>query len=121
MATKEQRMTEKLRVVQVGCGSRAPAHIAAMIDSGAVDLVALCDHNDQKVQQLGDQFGIARRYSDMATMIQTEQPELVNIVTRPTIRSSIVEPAIAAGAPALLIEKPIALTPSEARHLAELG
>ena len=114
-------MTAKLRVVQVGCGDRAPAHIAAMLASGAVDLVALCDRNDQKVQALGDQFGIAGRYLDMATMIREEQPELVNIVTRPTIRGSIVAPAIAAGAPALLIEKPLALTPSEAYQLAALG
>ncbi len=114
-------MTSKLRVVQVGCGDRAPAHIAAMLASGAVDLLALCDRNAQKVQALGDQFGIARRYLDMATMIREEQPELVNIVTRPTIRSSIVAPAIAAGAPALLIEKPLALSPSEAHQLVVFG
>jgi len=35
------RTTGKLRVVQVGCGKRAQAHIAAMRASGAIDLVAL--------------------------------------------------------------------------------
>jgi predicted dehydrogenase len=92
-----------------------------MLASGAVDLVALCDVDDQRLQAAGEKFGVARRYHDMAEMIQAEQPELVDIVTPPTIRAAIVEPAIAAGAPALLIEKPIALTPSESRRLAELG
>jgi predicted dehydrogenase len=114
-------MTDKLRVVQVGCGGRAQQHIAAMLSSGAVDLVALCDLDDQKLQATGDAFGIARRYHDLAAMIREQQPELVDIVTPPTIRAAIVELALAAGAPALLIEKPIALTPSESRRLAELG
>jgi predicted dehydrogenase len=114
-------MTGKLRVVQVGCGSRAQAHIAAMLDCGAIDLLALCDRHDEKLQATGDRFGIARRYRDMAEMIRAEQPELVDIVTRPAIRSSIVKQAIDVGAPALLIEKPVALTPSEAHQLAALG
>jgi predicted dehydrogenase len=88
---------------------------------GAIDVVALCDTDDQRLQATGERFGIARRYHDMAEMIRAEQPELVDIVTPPTIRAAIVEPAIAAGARALLIEKPIALTPSEARRLVELG
>lgn len=121
IATKEEPVTEKLRVVQIGCGRRAAAHIAAMRISGAVDLVAICDRHDEKLQAIGDQFGIARRYIDLAEMIRAEQPELVNIVTRPTIRAAIIEPALAAGAPALLIEKPIALTPSETRRVTELG
>ena len=27
---------DKLRAVQIGCGDRAPAHIAAMLDCGAI-------------------------------------------------------------------------------------
>jgi predicted dehydrogenase len=114
-------MTNKLRVALVGCGGRAQHHIAAMLACGAVNLVALCDVDDGKLQATGDKFGIERRYQDLAEMIRVEQPELVDIVTPPTIRTSIVEPAIEAGAPAVLIEKPIALTPSESRRLAELG
>jgi predicted dehydrogenase len=115
------RTTGKLRVVQVGCGRRAQAHIAAMLASGAIDLVALCDLDEQKLGATGEKFGISRRYRDMEAMIRAEQPELVNIVTPPMIRAAIVEPAIAAGAPALLLEKPLALTPSESRRLVALG
>ncbi|HJZ46804.1 MAG TPA: Gfo/Idh/MocA family oxidoreductase [Roseiflexaceae bacterium] len=111
----------KLRVLQVGCGGRARAHIAAMLACGAVDLLALCDLDEDRLNAAGEQFGIARRYRDMAEAIRAEQPDLVDIVTPPTIRASIVEPAIEAGARALLIEKPLALTPSESRRLVELG
>jgi len=112
---------EKLRVLQVGCGGRARAHIAAMLACGAVELLALCDLDEDRLNAAGEQFGIARRYRDLEEAIRVEQPDLVDIVTPPTIRASIVEPAIVAGARALLIEKPLALTPSEARRLTELG
>jgi predicted dehydrogenase len=88
---------------------------------GAVELLALCDLDEQRLNAAGDLFGIERRYRDMEEAIRAEQPDLVDIVTPPTIRASIVEPAIAAGARAVLIEKPLSLTPSESRRLVELG
>ncbi len=111
----------KLRVVQIGCGERAPSPLAAMLECGAVELLAICDRHEEKRNKVGGQFGIARRYEDLAEMIQVEKPDLVNIVTRPQIQLPIIEQAIAAGAPALLVEKPMALTPSAAFRLAELG
>jgi len=112
---------ERLRVVQVGCGPRGRTHSAAMCACGAVDLVAICDLLPENLLAAGEEFGIARRYSDLTTMIEAEQPDLVDIITPPTIRVSIVEEAIAAGAPALLIEKPIALTQADAQRLTDLG
>ena len=45
------RTTGKLRVVQVGCGGRAQAHIAAMQACGAVELLALCDLDEQRSER----------------------------------------------------------------------
>ena len=114
-------MPEKLRAVQVGCGDRAPSPITAMRQSGAIDLVAVCDKHEEKRRKIGTMFGISRLYNDLTEMIQTEKPDLVNIVTRPEIRLAIIEEAVAAGAPALLVEKPMALTPTESQRLVKLG
>lgn len=112
---------KRLRVLQVGCGGRAQSHLSAMIAAGAVEIVALCELNADKLKSAGEKFGVMLLGSDMSALIRDTQPELVNIVTPPTLRMSIVEPAIEAGAPAILIEKPLALTPSEARQLEALG
>ena len=109
-----------LRILQVGCGPRAQSHLGAM-HAGGAEPIAICDLDETRLNTTGDRFGIERRYRDMEEAIQTEQPELVDIVTPPTIRLGIVERAIAAGAPAILIEKPIALSPSESQRLVELG
>ena len=112
---------QKLRVVSVGCGPRGDAHMAAMRASGAVELVAICDLHEPRLRTLGEKHGVARLYRDMAEMIGREKPDLVDIVTAPTVRVGVVEAALAAGARNVLIEKPIALRPSESRRLAELG
>ncbi|MCW8131773.1 MAG: Gfo/Idh/MocA family oxidoreductase [Planctomycetota bacterium] len=111
----------KLRAVQVGCGGRAQTHIKAMIACGEVELLAICDIDAAKLKATAEKYNIPKTYASMEEMIQKEQPEFVDICTPPTIRTSIVEPAIKAGAPAVLIEKPIALLPSESRRLVELG
>jgi len=92
-----------------------------MLQCGAVDLVALCDIDEERLKQAGERYQTSRLYTCMEEMIAKEEPEFVDICTPPTIRTSIVEPAIKAGAPAILIEKPIALKPSEARKLVKLG
>lgn len=112
---------DKLRAVQVGCGARAQAHIAAMQDCEAIELLALCDQDEVKLNATGDKFDIKQRYSSMSEMIRALQPEFVNIVTPPNIRLGIVEEAIEAGAPAILLEKPLSLTLQEAERLLELS
>ena len=112
---------DKLRVASVGCGPRGHAHMNAMRTSQAVELVAACDLNADRLRALGEKHRVPRLYRDLAEMIRTEQPDLVDIVTPPTIRVDIVEAAMRAGARNVLIEKPIGLRPAESRRLAELG
>lgn len=111
----------KLRVACVGCGPRAQAHLAAMRESGAAELIAACDADDARRTSAATHFGVSRTYSDLADMVRAERPELLDIVTPPDGRVALVEAAVDAGARAILIEKPIALRPSEARQLRELG
>lgn len=114
-------MSRRMRVVQIGCGGRAQAHLAAMMTHPDIEVVAVCDRDEARLAATGARFGIATRYTDMAEAIAQSRPDLVDIVTPPSIRLSIIEAAIAAGAPAILIEKPLALTPSESRAIAKLG
>jgi UDP-N-acetyl-2-amino-2-deoxyglucuronate dehydrogenase len=112
---------DKLRVASIGCGPRGHVHMSAMRNSGAVELVAACDLHEDKLRAVGERHLIPSLYTGLSEMIRHERPDLVDIVTPPTIRVDIVEAAIGAGAKNILIEKPIALRPSESRRLAELG
>jgi predicted dehydrogenase len=103
------------------CGPRGLAHMNSMRNSGVVELVAACDLHEDRLRNAAARNDIPRLYRDLSEMIRQERPDLVDIVTPPTIRVGIVETAILAGARNILIEKPIALRPSESRRLAELG
>ena len=105
----------------MGCGGRAQSHMRAWQQCGATELVAICDVDEPKLKATGEKFQITKLYQDMAEMIKKEHADLVDICTPPTIRTSIVGPALEAGAKAILIEKPIALKPSESRQLVAWG
>jgi len=110
-----------LRVAAVGCGPRALVHLAAAATTPSVDIVAACDLDESRLTAAADAFGVERRYTDMAEMIAEVQPDLVDIVTPPSVRASIVSAAIEAGAAAILIEKPLALTSVETERLRGLA
>jgi len=111
-----------LQLLQVGCGGRAQDHLRSIQNSPHVELLALCDLDPLKLKESATRFSVPATYSDMGAMIRAfPDAECVSIITPPTIRASVVEPAFQAGARAILIEKPLALLPSEARRLEELG
>jgi len=111
-----------LQLLQVGCGGRAQAHLHSIQNSPHVELLALCDLDPIKLKETAIRFGVPATFSDMSAMIRAfPDAECVSIITPPTIRASVVEPAFAAGGRAILIEKPLAVLPSEARRLEELG
>ena len=77
--TAVRKSPRKLRAVQVGCGGRAQTHMASQLGSGAVDLVALCDLDEERLKAAGERYQVSRLYTSMAEMIQKEDPEFVDI------------------------------------------
>ena len=80
-------------------------------------VIALCE-KDKTLQGEGcKKLGVAG-YDDYEEMLEREKPDIVHAVTSPVIRRSVwLEAAARHNVKVLVIEKPIALTPSE---LAEL-
>lgn len=86
-----------------------------------LELVALCDMDKPKLDQAAAKLGVSKTYTVFSEMLDKERYDLVDIITPPTLRVGIVEEAMAHGAKNILIEKPIALRPSEGHRLEELG
>jgi D-apiose dehydrogenase len=111
----------RLRVAIVGCGLRAEAHVRALEESDDYRLVAACDLDETRLREAAARYGIQDIYDDVARMVESVRPELVDVVTSPDGRADVVEAAVAGGATHVLIEKPIGLRPSEAERLRRLG
>ncbi len=93
----------------LGCGGRARGHAHAYEHVTGGSMVAICDMDEERLSSFGDDFAVDTRYTDMVEMIEKEKPDLLHIVTPPTIRYSLMKIAADMGVPAVIVEKPIAL------------
>lgn len=97
----------KYRGAILGCGRRANMHGWAYQQTSRAELVACCDLVPERREQFAGEFGI-RAYADAAAMIREEQPDLVHIVTLPTVRVDVMTLVSDLGVPACIVEKPVA-------------
>ncbi len=95
------------RSVIIGCGGRAAMHALAYkyVDRGQV--VACCDLVTERREKFAQQFGV-KPYADAEKMIRQEKPDLVHIVTPPTVRVEVMRLVNDLEVPVCLVEKPIA-------------
>lgn len=69
------------RVALLGCGSRGRAHGRAYLTHPRTTLVALCDLDAGRLQALGTELGVERRYADLDAMLAAAAPDIVAIPT----------------------------------------
>lgn len=110
-----------LKSAFLGCGPRAKAHARAYEFVAKGKPVAACDLDEQRLAQFGEQFGIERRYTDIHEMLDKEKPDLLHIVTAPTLRVPLMTIASEHKVPVALVEKPIAVQGEDWKALAALN
>lgn len=86
--------------------------------NGSARLVALCDVDARRGEQIAREFGIPKAYQDTDEMLARERPDVVDICTPPKTHASLATSALEAGAH-VLIEKPMAVTPEECDTILE--
>jgi predicted dehydrogenase len=107
------------KVAVLGCGGRSGAHLDAYRHIDRAKVVAVCDRHAEKVGPVAEKYG-ARAYTDAATMLQKEKPDLLHIVTAPRNRVGELTLAHDCGVPAVTVEKPLATNVLEWKQLCDL-
>jgi len=97
-----------LRIAIVGCGKIADAHVEEIRKIPSVQLCSVCDIDPIMAEQLAVRYAVPRRYCDVATMLASENPDVLHITTPPQSHLSLARQAFAAGCHVFL-EKPVAL------------
>ncbi len=72
---------DKLRFAVIGCGFWAPYQISGWLEVGGVDLVAVCDKNKSKAEQIARRFQVPRVYEDAESLFESEDIDFVDIIT----------------------------------------
>jgi len=110
-------MKEATRIAVIGCGFYAANHLQSWRDLApeGAELVAVCDIDPAKAAQVGRDFGV-KHFTELAPMLDTARPDLVDIVTRVDTHRPIAEAVLGRGIGAI-VQKPFALTMSDARAI----
>ncbi len=104
----------------LGCGPRANGHAKAYEHVTRGEIVALCDLDEERLNQFGDTYGVPTRYTDLEAMLDTEKPDVVHCVTDPTLRVPLMTKLADAGVSAVIVEKPICIGASDYKALRKL-
>ncbi len=112
----------------LGCRGRARAHANAYRFVKGGKLAAICDMNEELLNDFGERFEISSRYTDLDVMLEKEKPDLLHIVTAPVLRGTnqrirypLMKQASDHGVPAVIVEKPVAVETEDWKQIAELA
>ncbi len=99
--------SQQVKVAIVGTGAVARAHVKGYRQSAPqAAVVAACDPDEGKVHPFAAAQEIPRAYTDTATMLKSERPEVVSICTPPSVHAELSIRCMEAGA-WVLCEKPL--------------
>ena len=101
-----------LRVAFVGCGPRSLQSARMLAGSGIGEPVGFWNRTGQLAERVAAEFSVPA-YGEITELVERTKPDLVAIMTHPSARSDLLDRAVAGGARAILIEKPISLTLAE--------
>lgn len=110
---------KSLRAGIIGCGHIAQeSHIPCLNKIKGVNVVAICDRDEDLANRISKRFNIGRYYTDFSEMINRESLDFVDICTSPASHADLSVQAATAGCH-VLVEKPMAMNLNEADTMVE--
>lgn len=112
---------KKLKVGVVGCGLISKLrHIPSYKRIKNVELIAVCDLNEQLAKETSDEFKIPKYYTDTSKMFAEEDLDIVDICVPPQIHAPIAIDAMKSGSH-VIMEKPMATKVSDCEEMIEIS
>jgi D-apiose dehydrogenase len=103
----------------IGAGFFARFQAEAWLGMKDVSIVAVADSFPGRAAQFATQYGIPRSYTSVDEMLQNEQPDFVDIATRPDTHLALTQLAAQHGAN-VICQKPMAPTMAESIAMCEV-
>lgn len=107
-----------LRVGVIGGGSISEFHVKPYLNNNAVELIALCDSNEQRLTNAGQRYGVKNLYLNYEEMLQNPDIDAISICTWNNTHAEISIAALDAGKH-VLVEKPLSISVEEALAVEE--
>ena len=94
------------RVALLGAGYIADWHAKCLKSVAGVELVAVCDHAQERAEALAARYGIAKSYASLEIMLQAEKLDAVHVLLPPDLHFAAASTVIEAGV-SVFLEKPM--------------
>lgn len=105
----------KIGVIGAGIGR---IHMRAYQELGNVEIVALCDVDETRLNQIGDKFNVTYRYTDYQNMFEAGMIDAVSVCLPNSLHAPVSLAALAAGLH-VLCEKPLAESAASGQKIVE--
>jgi predicted dehydrogenase len=117
-------MTQPVKIGIIGCGNVMARPYMSIIERlrcrGLVEVVAACDKSEARGSFVREKFGITNFTTDFRRIIESDEVDLVLVLTSMPEHGPLARAALEAGKH-VLVEKPMAVTLPEAAELVELA
>jgi predicted dehydrogenase len=108
----------RLKGVAVGAGYFSQFHYDAWSRIPEVEITACCDRDRQRADAVCQKYQLARSYTDFVEMLDAEQPDFVDVITRPDHHLVACREAAARGI-SIICQKPLAPTLAESQEIVD--
>lgn len=95
-----------LKIVIIGCGKIADAHVEEIRKIPSAQLVAVCDREPIMAEQLAVRYRVPRWYCDSEQMLERETPDVVHLTVPPHAHVELVHQVLRAKCH-IFLEKPV--------------
>lgn len=113
-------MSNKLKVLVVGCGNMGSSHARAYHQLADFDIVGLVSRGPTSREALSKELGGLPTFGDFEEALSATKPDVVSINTYPETHAEYAKKSLAAGAH-IFIEKPLANTVEEAQEIVDMA
>jgi predicted dehydrogenase len=104
----------------IGTGFIGPAHVEAARRVGFVEMIALCEANDDLARTKAAALGIPKAYGSVDALLKDQEVEVIHNCTPNHVHFEISKKIMAAGKH-VISEKPLAMTTKESAELIKLA
>jgi len=109
-----------MKIGIVGCGLNSDYHINFARSYPGAEIVGIVDKDAQKANDCAQKYGIPAVFASIKDLVLQGKPDVIHIVTPPKTHAALAKEAITMKCH-VLVEKPLALSLSEAKELYELA
>jgi len=112
-------MTDKVRIGVIGLGIMGEQYVRFYCSHPRAEVVAICTRKKERLDEIGEKYGIRKRYLSYDEMLEDRILDAVCVATPDDLHYDPVKKALAAGKH-VLVEKPMTTSLDEADDLVRM-